>query len=172
MQTLQTRTLTDKEDARYKDWQPWFEAGNFETGTQVKGDTSPREPVVYVIPGLTNSASPIGQIIVRDYFRKDADEVTAKEGSRLQVCEISSAEERENEFDKLNNQRISLLARKYENTRFSREDSARLEILKARVRRMRPSVTVDDYEALAKISDEVNDILRDDQELRNKLNLK
>lgn len=49
--------------------------------------------------------------------------------------------------------RVVLLARKYEAGRISREESARLEILTQRIRRLDPRITVEDWERVIGVAE-------------------
>jgi hypothetical protein len=70
-----------------------------------------------------------------------------------------------------NRDRVTLLAKKYAQKYFSKEDEARLAIVTERIRLLMPRVTMDDFEQLAEIAGEIKRINELDNKLRNELGL-
>jgi hypothetical protein len=75
------------------------------------------------------------------------------------------------EAEMANRTRLALLARQYEASRFSIEEEARLVIVTERVRRLIPRVTVEDFEALQAILEDVEHIESADIERRRRLGI-
>jgi len=69
-----------------------------------------------------------------------------------------------------NEERIKLLARKYIK-KLSSEESARLEILCERVRRLFPRATLDDFKRLEEIGTELKDFEEENERIIGKYNL-
>ena len=68
--------------------------------------------------------------------------------------------------------RVQLLARKYvAKDKFSDEESARLEIVTERVRKLLPAVTAQEFEALEQVLTSLRDISKANASLRDKLRL-
>lgn len=74
------------------------------------------------------------------------------------------------QFERVNNDRIALLARKYVNKEsFSDEEHARLAIVTERVRRLLPAVTSNDFERIEKFVQTVQRIGAADAEIRKRV---
>jgi hypothetical protein len=69
----------------------------------------------------------------------------------------------------VNRDRIELLAKKYAQKKFSKEDDARLAIVTQKIRQLIPRVTIEDFEVLADIAEEIKRINEVDEILRNDL---
>ena len=67
--------------------------------------------------------------------------------------------------------RLRLLARKYAQKEFSEEETARMEILTARLRKMVPRVDVSDFEKLEQMAQSLEAAEKRTEALRRKLNL-
>lgn len=76
----------------------------------------------------------------------------------------------EEAFDIANRDRLVFLSRKYAGN-YSKEDDARLEILKEKIRTMLPRVTENDFQYLANIAQELSDIHNENQNLWKELGL-
>ena len=75
------------------------------------------------------------------------------------------------EADAANRARLALLARQYVARELSMEDEARLAIVLERVRRLIPRVTVEDFEVLAHILEDVQQIELADIDRRRRLGI-
>lgn len=75
------------------------------------------------------------------------------------------------ELSQLSSDRIKLLARKYasESLQLSKEDQARLEILKARFAMMVPRVSTEDIAELSGIAEQLDQIMGQNSDVRNSL---
>lgn len=76
----------------------------------------------------------------------------------------------EEAFDIANRDRLVFLSRKYAGN-YSKEDDARLEILKEKIRTMLPRVTENDFQHLANIAQELSNIHNENQNLWKELGL-
>ena len=76
------------------------------------------------------------------------------------------------EIENVNRDRIELLARKYARKKLSKEDIARLEIVRERMRKLVPRVTTKDFEKLVEIAEDIKRIGDEDDRLREELGLK
>lgn len=90
-------------------------------------------------------------------------------GEGTQV-EIDSHEDHYDEEQATNEERIKLLARKYIK-KLSNEESARLEILRERVRQLFPRATTDDFTKLEEIGVELKDLEEENKRIIEKYNL-
>ena len=70
--------------------------------------------------------------------------------------------------DSTSNDRITLLARKYEDEKFTKEDNARLTILSERLRKRFPRVKEEDYSLLNSLVDEADNFSDFSTDLRKK----
>lgn len=84
---------------------------------------------------------------------------------------ISPHGEQETEADSHNRTRLALLARQYVERQLKLEDKARLAIATERVRQLIPRVTVEDFEALTDILEDVAKIQAADTERRRRLGI-
>ncbi len=85
---------------------------------------------------------------------------------------LDPKEARQHRFDQVNDDRLTLLARKYvAKEQVSDEQIARLEILTERVRQMLPAVTIQEYEALEDVLLLVNRVTETDQAIRADIGL-
>ena len=75
------------------------------------------------------------------------------------------------EAEAANRARLELLARKYVSQKLSTEEEARLAIVSERVRRLIPRVTVEDFEVLANILEDAEQIELRDIERRRRLGI-
>jgi hypothetical protein len=71
--------------------------------------------------------------------------------------------------DIANQSRLELLAREYVSGQLSTEESARLAIVSARVRRLIPRVTLQDFERLEELGTELKQIESNNAELRRRI---
>lgn len=97
-------------------------------------------------------------------------DVTPVEREEL-ITEYNQSIHESEEVEATNIDRIKLLARKYARKGLSTEDEARLEIVTERIRQLIPRVTIEDFEHLGKIAEEIKNISDADNKLRKELGL-
>jgi hypothetical protein len=79
--------------------------------------------------------------------------------------------DQEDEDEVANRTRLELLARLYVNKKLSAEENARLEIVKEKVRRLIPRVTVEDFETLGEIAQDAETVRKRIAERRRRLGI-
>lgn len=103
----------------------------------------------------------VGNFRLPEFFR-----LSTSNGS----VDLSESDSR-SEVEKLNEDRIRLLARRYADAGFSREDEARLEILQARILHLLPSVEQRDFEHLEELASVTRRVHERHLERMNRLGL-
>ena len=96
---------------------------------------------------------------------EDDEKTTKIEGNKI------VNDQQEDYSESVNRDRIELLAKKYAQKKFSKEDDARLAIVTQKIRQLIPRVTIGDFEVLADIAEEIQRINERDENLRNDLGL-
>lgn len=123
------------------------------------------------IPYTKRKVDPLSNEFEENKYSGDATCVlrdkTSDEGDQ---AEIESHEDSYNKTHSPNEERIKLLARKYIK-KLSKEENARLEILRERVRQLFPRATADDFAQLEKIGTKLKDFEEKDKRIREKYNL-
>jgi hypothetical protein len=89
----------------------------------------------------------------------------------ISVSSQQSEHGRESEVEAENWTRLELLAREFVDGQLSTEEQARLAIVSERVRRLIPSVTAEDFEALETMIEDVRRIEAEDIERRRRLGI-
>lgn len=129
------------------------------------------------------ATTPIGGLSAYDVFTREfvmtSNTISMEEESSLASLSITSgmdlppaAEVLEtSEADAANQTRLALLAREYVNKHLSQEEDARLSIVTERVRRLIPRVKVEDFEALERIAERLQNIGSEDAARRSRLGI-
>lgn len=97
--------------------------------------------------------------VVQESEFVSGEEAPAHEEPRMSDAEIA------------NRDRLELLARAYVAGQLSPEEEARLAIVSERVRRLIPRVTVEDFEELGRLAEEIKSIESEDVQRRTRLDL-
>jgi hypothetical protein len=129
------------------------------------------------------ATTPVAGFSAYDLFARDfvsaRDTISMDEENDLAALSIGSEIEegykeqtlRSSEAEAANRTRLELLARQYVSKHLSPEEDARLSIVTEKVRRLIPRVTVEDFEALGRIAEQLNRIGSEDTDRRRRLGI-
>jgi hypothetical protein len=135
------------------------------------------ERVVWGFAATTQIMNP-SYLALNDYVLISRDMTGASEEEVLRGTEMLSEEAARElpsqpmgDAEIANRDRLELLARSYVAGKLSAEEDARLAIVTERVRRLIPRVTVDDFERLREMAEDVRRIEAEDHDRRRRLGL-